>query len=141
MNRASEAMLRARISLFGPRRMTFGARLAVLALVLFAVGFGAYTRHYVDERVQARVSQQCASYGADLTSSQADETLYETLLAMPIPPNAGDGQRRSIEEFRRRLRASEQAKHRARDQKIELRRINHCPPYPPPPIVPPVPGP
>jgi hypothetical protein len=125
VNQRQYLAARARASLFGPRRMTLGARLAVVALVLFSIGMSAYTRHLVDERVRVRVAQNCASWGAD-------ETLFNITLSFPGPPPADQAAADRSRQFRRSLE-------QARDTKIELRRKNNCPPWPPAPAVPPIP--
>jgi hypothetical protein len=128
VNRLTEAKVRARISLFGPRRMSLGARFSMVALVLFAVGYGAYNRYYVDQRVKVRIAQNCASWGAD-------QALFDVTLAItaptPLRDNSPAGVRRNA-EFRASLV-------QARDTKIVLRQQNHCPPYPAAPVVPTVP--
>lgn len=123
-----EAAARAWSAAFRPRRLSFGGKLAIVTLVLFGVGLSAYTRHYVDQRVQIRIAQNCASWGADQTLFDLTLELTSRPLRDPTPEavqRAGD--------FRRSLIQS-------RDTKVELRRQNQCPPYPPPPTVPPVPS-
>jgi hypothetical protein len=143
-----EAKLRLRVALLGPgSRMSLIGRLALLAILLAAVFIAARAgsksdesiegnkrlQAVVDERVNTRIAQQCASYGADISSYEADQTLFEGLLRSPRRPNDS--------EFRRRLEAASQAKQRARDQKVLLRTQLKCPPYPPAPLVQPVPTP
>jgi hypothetical protein len=132
MNRVLHAVrhfpAQARASVFGPRRMSFGARIAVLALVLFAVTLSAYTRNYVDSRAISSAARACTSYGADEASNNADRDLYELLLEAP--------HRSHDEGFRQRLQKDREAKVQSAQAKHELRAQLSCPPYPPPPAVP-----
>lgn len=108
--------------------MSSVAKVAVVTLVLFGVALSAYTRYYVDQRVKVRIAQNCASWGAD-------QVLFDLTLEFTSRPSRDRSPEAlaRTEEFRRSLIQS-------RDTKTELRRKNHCPAYPPPPTVPPVPS-
>lgn len=123
-----EMAVRIWLMLTRPRRMSTGAKLAIIVLVLLGIGISAYTRYYVDQRVKIRIAQSCASWGADEVSAERQISLYALLLAQPHRP--GD------EAFRLYLDDSRTALVQARDTKVDLRAGNECPPYPPPPLVP-----